>query len=164
MTDKKLTSTVAVSATISASPKSCYDIIADYRVGHPKIIPPKSFGPINVERGGTGEGTRFTCSFKMFGREVPFTSEVTEPVPGRVIAESLEETGATTTFTVADDGSGKAHVTIATSGKRKGGLMGIMERWMMRKFFPPIYIEELRMLASAVDARVIGAPNVLIDL
>ena len=35
--------TVAVSATLSASPKACYDIIADYRVGHPTITRGQTF-------------------------------------------------------------------------------------------------------------------------
>src|SRR4051812_33811309 len=116
MTSPKPTSTIAVSGVISAPPKACYDIIADYRVGHPRISPPKYFGPITVERGGTGAGTRITCTFKLFGRSVPFAAEIEEPVPGRVLAEVLEEGGAVTTFTVVDDGTGNARVTIATSG------------------------------------------------
>lgn len=158
------TSGLAVSATISASPGTCYDIIADYRDGHPKIIPPKYFGPIIVERGGVGAGTRIACSFKLFGRALPFSAEITEPVPGRVLREALVEGGSVTTFTVVDNGNGQAHVTIETRGPRRAGIGGRVERWIQRKYFPDVYTEELRLLASVAGGTLIGDPAVVIDL
>lgn len=158
------TTSIAVSATISAPAAACYDAIADYRTGHPHIVPPKYFGPIRVERGGVGAGTRIACSFKLFGREVPFTSEIDEPVPGRVLTETLEETGALTTFTVVDDGKGNARVTIETKSPRSTGLKGVMERWVTRKYFPKVYSEELKRLADYVNGKLEGIPDVALDL
>lgn len=158
------TSTVAVSATISSSPKACYDAIADYRVAHPQIIPPTYFGPIGVERGGVGAGTRITCSFKLFGRAIPFEAEIAEPVPGQVLTETLEETGAVTIFTVVDDGQGNARVTIETKSPRGTGLPGIINRWVAKKYFPTVYREELALLAKYVGGSVLGTPETLLDL
>jgi hypothetical protein len=140
---------------ISASPKACYDIIADYRQGHPRIVPPKYFGPIVVERGGVGAGTRISFSVTLLGKTVAVTSEIAEPVPGRVLTETIEETGALTTFTVVDDGRGNARVTIETRTPRASGLRGIVERWVTRRFFPAIYREELGRLAEVVGGKVL---------
>lgn len=76
------TFSVAVSAVISAPASKCYEAIADYRVAHPQIVPPKYFGPIIVVQGGTGAGTRIKCTLKLMGQDHTFTSDVTEPVPG----------------------------------------------------------------------------------
>jgi hypothetical protein len=164
MSGTSRSSIVAVSAEISASPKACYDTIADYREGHPRIVPPKYFGAIVVERGGVGAGTRISCSITLLGKKVPFTSEIAEPVPGRVLTETIEESGGLTTFTVVDNGHGNARVTIETRTPRATGLRGIIERWVTRKYFPAIYREELARLAEVVGGSVLGSPEVELNL
>ncbi len=47
----------SVSALIDAPAAKVYGIIADYREGHPSILPKPFFGSIQIERGGTGAGT-----------------------------------------------------------------------------------------------------------
>ena len=42
--------------SIAACAARCYGVIADYRVGHPAIVPPRAFGPLVVEQVGFGQG------------------------------------------------------------------------------------------------------------
>ena len=157
------TYSIAVSATISASPASCYDALADYKVAHPKIVPPRYFGPLEVVHGGVGAGTRFTCSLRLMGLTQPFTCDVTEPVPGRILVETIAASGAVTTFTVVDDGSANARVTFETKLPRTAGLRGTVERLFTRRAFPTIYAEELERLATYVGGNVIGKADVFLD-
>ena len=45
-----------------------YDIIADYRTGHPHILPARFFGALDVLEGGRGAGTKIRFEMKAFGR------------------------------------------------------------------------------------------------
>ena len=46
------------SAQIRAPGRIVYSLIADYRNGHPRILPPRYYPPpLEVERGGVGAGT-----------------------------------------------------------------------------------------------------------
>ena len=146
--------TIAVSAVITASPSACYAAIADYRVAHPQIVPPKYFGPIVVIAGGVGAGTRATCSLRLMGKTYPFTFEITEPVPGRVLVETNVGAGGVTTFTVVGGGASNARVTIETRFPGRRGLRGVLERLVTRRVFPGIYREELQRLAAYLDATV----------
>jgi len=44
--------TVEARAPVHAPADRVYDLIADYRNGHPRIVPPKYFRNLVVERGG----------------------------------------------------------------------------------------------------------------
>lgn len=44
------------SALIRASARAVYQLIADYRDGHPRMLPKKYFPRMEVERGGVGAG------------------------------------------------------------------------------------------------------------
>jgi hypothetical protein len=48
---------VSASAEVKAPAEKVYAIIADYRHGHPQIVPSPPFGRIEVEQGGFGAGT-----------------------------------------------------------------------------------------------------------
>jgi hypothetical protein len=63
---------VEVSSIIDAWPDELYAVIADYRVGHPAILPRQYFTELSVEQGGQGEGTVIRGSVKVFGRAYPF--------------------------------------------------------------------------------------------
>lgn len=157
------TFSVTVSGVISATPAACYEALADYRVAHPKIVPPRYFGPLIVESGGNGAGTRIACSLKLFGQDHAFTSDVTVPVPGRVLVETINETGGVTTFTVVGDGPSHARVTIETRLRRVAGLRGTIERLITRRYFPRIYAEELDRLAQYVGGRLVRSPDIQLD-
>jgi hypothetical protein len=49
---------VTASAEIDAPAQRVYSILADYREGHPRILPKEYFPFLQVEQGGIGAGTR----------------------------------------------------------------------------------------------------------
>jgi hypothetical protein len=77
------------SAVIQASAERVYSIIAEYREGHPRIVPPKYFTSLEVEQ-----------------------------------------------------------VTIATELKLRGGLLGCVERFIIKRVLRRIYAQELALLAE----------------
>jgi hypothetical protein len=157
------TYTIAVSALIAGPPAACYRALGDYRTAHPAIVPPRYFGPIVVEAGGVGAGTRIRCSLRMMGRSIPFTADVTEPEPGRVLVETIPETGAVTRFIVIPEGAEHARVTIETRLQRASGIRGVLEPMFTRRLFPRIYAEELERLAAHVGGTVVGTPRVTLS-
>jgi hypothetical protein len=58
----------AESLEIPAPSQVVYDIIADYREGHPRILPPEYFGRLEVDVGGRGAGTKIRFEMKAFGQ------------------------------------------------------------------------------------------------
>ena len=146
------TYTVAFSARIPAPAARVYSILADYRNGHPRILP-RQFQNFVVEEGGQGAGTRTRFDMKAFGATRSFRHEVAEPEPGRVLVEFDRDIDAQTMFTVEPDGASACNVTIATSLPSRGGLFGAMERFMSRRYLLGVYKEELEKLeAVALDA------------
>lgn len=141
-------------AVINAPPERVYAIIADYENGHPSIVPEKYIGSITVEEGGVGDGTviRFTLTTPGQTREV--RARVTEPEPGRVIAETDVITGAVTRFIVDPlDAGQRCRVEIRTEWEAHG-----VSGWLQRLLAPPLlrkmYAEELanleRIAVSAI--------------
>jgi hypothetical protein len=59
----------SVSRHIPAPPARLYSIIADYRAGHPHILPERFFPGLEVERGGVGAGTVIGFTIAVAGRE-----------------------------------------------------------------------------------------------
>jgi hypothetical protein len=143
---------VSVSARIDAPPRALYDIIADYREGHPRIIPRPPFVALDVEEGGVGAGTVVRVQMRMLGRLETFRAVVTEPDPGRVLVET-NDTGYVSTFTVVPEAGGeRARVTIATEKKRRGGSLGALEARLVPRRLRPVYVRELELLAEAAGA------------
>jgi hypothetical protein len=142
---------VSVSATIRASASLLYEIIADYRVGHPSILPPEYFGRLDVLAGGRGAGTRIRFEMKAFGRTNVVTAEVSEPIPGRELKETLSD-GIVTTFLVEPVPPGEARVTISTT-YRKNGLRGWLEKMLAQRFLRGVYTAELAQLARVAKDR-----------
>jgi Polyketide cyclase / dehydrase and lipid transport len=140
--------TVEASAEIAAAAERVYGIVADYRVGHPRIIPRSFFDGIEVEEGGTGAGTVIRVGVHLAGRRTSFRAAVTEPHPGRVLVETDLEGGPVTTFTVDPLGEGRCRMTISTGLQRRGRPMGLLERWFTIRFLRRVYAEELKLLAA----------------
>src|SRR5689334_14327368 len=90
---------VASSSLVPAPAATVYEIIADYRTGHPSILPPEYFGRLDVLEGGRGAGTRIRFEMNAFGKVNVGTARITEPKPGRELRETLED-GIVTTFLV----------------------------------------------------------------
>ncbi len=143
---------VSESRVIPAPAGVVYDIIADYRDGHPRILPPEYFGRLEVEAGGRGDGTRIRFEMKAFGRVTVSTGLITEPVPGRELRETLEG-GIVTTFLVESLAAASARVTITTSYD-KPGLRGWIERLVAPRYLRRVYAAELALLAQAAADRI----------
>src|SRR5262249_31486321 len=122
---------VQASAHIDAPPARVYGIIADYRVGHPSILP-KPFKNFVVEEGGQGAGTIIRFEVPALGAVTRFRAIVTEPQPGRVLVETnVEPAGSLTTFTVTPNVDGGTDVTFLTEATTsRSGLAGALERFL----------------------------------
>jgi len=142
------TYSVSGSLRIAAPPDRIYGIIADYHRGHPTILP-KQMRNLRVESGsGVGAGTVIRFEVTMMGRTDRYKAIVSEPEPGRVLVETnVEPMESVTTFTVdAEDGGRAANVTIATELPQKPGVMGSIEKFLIKRVLPPLYAEELLLL------------------
>jgi hypothetical protein len=131
-------------ARIGASAGRVYDILADYREGHPRILP-SPFRNFVVEQGGRGAGTLTRFDVRAFGRTQSFRHEVLEPEPGRVLVERDCDLDSCTTFTVEPSG-GESTVTIRTELTSRPGLAGMIERFLSTRFLVRLYREELEKL------------------
>lgn len=136
---------VAVSKIIKAPAGKIYPILADYRNHHPHILP-KPFTGLKVEEGGYGAGTVFRAGLKLMGQTQNFRMRVTEPEPGRVMAETDLDTGLVTKFIVEPRDNGQSEVTIATTFEPSPGLKGWFERMTAPGFMRRIYRKELQQL------------------
>lgn len=138
----------SASAHIPAPAETVYAIIADYTQLHPRILPKPHFSWLKVEKGGVGSGTVFLCEMKLMGKAQQFRASVTEPQPGRLLVETIEN-GTVTTFRVEPRENGyAAFVTITTETSVRKGLLGKVEGWITRQMLYPIYVKELTKLSS----------------
>ena len=141
-------------AEIAAPSAEIYAILADYHHGHPNILPQQHFSDLRVEQGGQGAGTLIRVKVGVFGIEHEYHMVVSEPEPGRVLAETDVNTGLVTTFTVTPIGNGEhARVQIATDWDAKPGLSGLMERLTTPPIMRWIYRKELQQLAAYVRSK-----------
>jgi Polyketide cyclase / dehydrase and lipid transport len=147
---------VSAAVVVPAPPERVYAVIADYKNGHPRILP-KQFSALIVEDGGFGAGTIIRFQMSVFGKKQTFRAAITEPQPGRVLVETdLDANDAVTTFTV-DPGPdpGTSHVTITTDLAVRSGIAGGIERFLSTRLLRPMYVRELELLATqaALPAR-----------
>jgi Polyketide cyclase / dehydrase and lipid transport len=142
---------------LDVSAQVVYDIIADYRIGHPEIAPKPYFQGIEVESGGVGAGTLITVTMRVLGTTSTMRQRVSEPVPGRVLVESNVDGTLDTTFTVtpADGGDERrATVSITTLMQAHSGVRGSVERWITPRILRPIYQKELQLLEALAKRRM----------
>jgi uncharacterized protein YndB with AHSA1/START domain len=140
---------LSASKLISAPAQTVYDLIADYRNGHPHILPKPYFVSLEVEQGGYGAGTIINYQMQLMGRIQSFHSTITEPEPGHILVETDRNTGAVTTFTVDPRVNGQeAFVTITTATNVPGGILGKIQGWLTTQLLRPIYLKELDQLAA----------------
>ena len=147
---------VKAEAVLDARPEDVYATIADYRKGHPSILPKKNLYDLQVEEGGYGAGTIMRFKSRILGNERAFYQRVSEPEPGRVIVEQDIEAGQNfvTTFKVnAIEGGQKSHVEISTTLDASPGLKGLIERVIISTFNPRIYREEMKLLETVAQKR-----------
>lgn len=141
---------------IHAPGAEIYNIIADYRTMHPLILPKPYFLSLDVEEGGTGEGTIVNFQMRILGQTRSFRSLITEPEPfdaaqdrpGRILLETDLASGVVTRFRVSSADNGHlAEVTIST--ELKG--LGIVEGFFAKRMLQKVYREELDLLARLAE-------------
>jgi len=135
---------VSAERTVSAPADALYALLADYRNGHPSILPP-AFSDLTVLQGGTGAGTEIRFTLELAGRRQEIEARVDEPEPGRVLTESYPHKGAITRFTVDPVGN-QSRVRIETSWEPSRGLAGLFERLIAPRLFRKLYGEELDLI------------------
>jgi hypothetical protein len=143
---------ISVSAEhkVSAPAPTVYGYIADYRVHHPKFLPP-AFSGWEVESGGVGAGTIVRFALTAGGRTRQNRQEIAEPEPGRVLTESDTGSSSVTTFTVTPDGD-YCTVQITCRWNGAGGVGGFFERLFAPPTLRRILADELtRLDAYAKD-------------
>lgn len=138
---------ISATAEIAAPAERVYAILADYRNGHPHILPKPYFQGLRVVEGGIGAGTVVEFSMRLLGSTRRFRATVSEPEPGRVLVETNDD-GAVTRFTVEPRGAARCRVTIATETTVRDGWPGKIEGWMTTRLLRPIYEKELAEIAA----------------
>src|SRR5207248_7510757 len=143
-------------AVLDARPEDVYATIADYRHGHPNILPKENLYDLQVEQGGYGAGTMIRFKMKVLGVEQSFYQRVSEPEPGRVLVEQDIDSvqNVMTTFTVTPvEHEQKSHVEISTMMNTSPGFKGFMERIIVPIINPQLYRKELRLLEAVAQKR-----------
>ncbi len=148
---------IEANGTIDASAELAYAIIADYRDGHPQILPRPPFASLEVEQGGIGAGTIIRFQMRTLGSLRTFRASITEPEPGRTLVESDEAGNFVTTYTVERVGPNKARVTVATDMAVRGGLLGRFERYVVTRILSPVYAREIKQLETVARTRAAEA-------
>jgi len=146
---------LSASKPIPAPAHIVYNLIADYRNGHPRILPKPYFVSLEVKQGGYGAGTIINYQMQLIGRIQSFHSTITEPEPGYILVETDMNTGTVTTFTVEPRLNGQeAFVTITTSTNVPSGLLGKIQGWLTTQLLRPIYLKELDQLDTVAKEQI----------
>jgi hypothetical protein len=136
--------------TVPAPADEVFALLADYRDGHRRILPP-DFSGLTVLQGGVGAGTEIRFALRLAGRTQTVEASVDEPEPGRVLSESYQEKNAVTRFTV-DPAGDQSRVRIETSWEASRGLAGLLERLIAPRLFRNLYAKELDLIERwAID-------------
>ena len=138
---------------VGGPPARVYEVLADYKQHHPKIVPDE-FTEFSVEEGGVGAGTIFRFRMIAGGRNRICRMKVDEPEPGRVLREADLESTLVTTFTVVPEGDG-SRVKIVTRWTGAKGIGGFFERLFAPRVLRRLYRVEL----GKLDAYVRGLPD-----
>jgi hypothetical protein len=133
---------------INARADMIYKIIADYRHGHPSILPRQYFLSMNVEEGGVGAGTVVNFKMYLLGQTQSFHSIVTEPQPGRFLVETDIESKIPTSFHLVPIGKGdQSQLTITTELEGKNAVESFIAKWVLQQ----VYREELELITEAAE-------------
>jgi hypothetical protein len=151
-------SRVSAERTIPASADAVYAMLADYRGGHPSILPP-AFSDFVVLEGGMGAGTHIRFTLTLGGRTQETEGIVAEPEPGRVLTETYPSNNSVTTFTV-DPAGEDSRLRIETRWYSRSGLAGMLERWIAHRLLQGLYRQELDQIEQwAVQRGDRGVPS-----
>ena len=137
--------------TIPAPAAAVYALLADYREGHPGILPP-AFSDFTVLAGGVGAGTRIRFTLTLAGRAQETEALVAEPEPGRVLTETYAGNGAVTTFAV-DPAGDESRLRIETAWESRPGVAGLAERFIAPRVLRRLYGHELDLIEQWAQQR-----------
>ncbi len=137
---------VSHTAHIHAPAAVAYGIIADYRDGHPHILPPQFFRNLTVQEGGIGAGSHIRFEMGAFGQWRIAEAVVSEPEPGRLLQEDIPAQQIRTTFLVEPAGMAACAVTITTDFPLRDGVVGTLERLTTSAVTRRVYRAELALL------------------
>ena len=145
---------IEASEVIDAPPQAIYAILADYRIGHPAILPKPYFSDLTIEQGGQGAGTVMRFTVTIFGMKRAFHSVVSEPEPGRVLIETDLESDLVTHFIIDPlNGGTQTRLTITTDFTTASGFRGLMESWTSPPVMRRLYKQEMRQIADYVQQK-----------
>lgn len=131
--------------TVNAPADTVYEYVRNMREHHPHYLPP-AFSDFQVESGGVGDGTVTRFKVTAGGRTRDYRMIVSEPEPGRVLAESDTGSSLVTKTTVTPKEGGVSLVQISTTWQGAGGVGGFFERMFAPKAMRSIYEDELKRL------------------
>lgn len=150
---------VKAAAVLEACPEEVYATIADYRQGHPNILPKENLYDLQVEQGGYGAGTIIRFKARILGVEQSMRHRVSEPEPGRILVEqdidSIQNEINTFTVTPLEQGQ-RSQVEIAIVMDASPGLKGLVERVVILSIFPSMLRKELKLLEAVAQKRKIS--------
>ena len=135
------------SKVIRAQPETLFNIIIDYHVHHPAILPKRAFTGLTILEGGHGVGTVIKVKMKLLGQESTGTIEVIEATPYSRVVEKVIEQKMTTTFLFEPISDSETRVTFQTDAEGKSGLAGWFEKLIVPRALAKVYEEELEQLA-----------------
>jgi hypothetical protein len=142
---------------VDAPAEVIYNIIAEYRNGHPLILPKEYFLSLDVQEGGFGAGTIVNFTMRILGQTQSFDSIITEPEPGRLLVETDIKSQIPTSFHVLPIGNDhQSRGTIATELKGQNVVEGFVAKWMLQK----IYRQELDLIAGQAGKQVAAVQSV----
>jgi hypothetical protein len=134
---------------ISAPAATVWDILTDYRNGHPHVLPP-AFSDFVVESGGKGAGTTISYTLRAAGITRRIRHNVSEPKVGHILVEDAPGDPTRTTFTLTPAGDGdKTRLVIATDQTTPPGITGAITRLLAPLLAPimrAIYQDEIQRL------------------
>lgn len=144
------TQIVSASKIIHAPSEEIYKIIADYRDGHPHILPKSYFSSLEVEEGGYGERTIIRFQMRILGQTQNFRALITAPDAGCTLFEIDLNSKTSTSFTIWSLGNDRqARVTIMTVLKNRG----LVEGFLAKMILTTVYRKELELLTSVARKR-----------
>jgi hypothetical protein len=132
---------------IDARPSAVYEVLSDYTVHHPRIMPSSIFSNLTVEKGGVGAGTVFFITLRLAGKRQRLHMQVGEPKPGHVLTETNLDTGVVTVFTVSSDfEKGRTRAQISSEWETESGVSGLVDRLVAPILMERIFTKQLRQL------------------
>jgi hypothetical protein len=140
-------------AVIAAPAADIYAMLADYRTEHSRILPPQYFSDLQIEAGGIGAGTVFQVRTHVLGIEQRYHMIVSEPRPGRVLAEIDPALHLAKRFTLTPLDADHTWVQIATAWEAARGMWGIIDQLVTPLIMRRVFVIQLRHLAAYVDTK-----------